>query len=89
VKKGLTLMESSDILTSLRRIAQEVNSLIGIMETTEPEGCSCHERDSSQVCDVCYKQGYRGHMQESHSRKCDDCYLWSNSYSCDFCGKAI
>lgn len=31
----------------------------------EPEGvCTCHERDSSYVCDYCYSQGYRGHMQE-------------------------
>ena len=53
------------------------------------EQCSCHERDSSFVCEVCYKRGYRGHMQESSSHECDDCCLWSDSHTCDFCGKAI
>lgn len=28
--------------------------------------CTCHERDSSYVCDYCYSQGFRGHMQESN-----------------------
>lgn len=25
--------------------------------------CECHERDSSYVCNFCYAQGHRGHMQ--------------------------
>lgn len=29
---------------------------------TEPE-CTCHERDSSFVCQNCREQGYRGHME--------------------------
>ncbi len=28
------------------------------------EKCTCHERDSSYVCEFCYSQGYRGHMQK-------------------------
>lgn len=52
----------------------------------EPEKCSCHERDSSQVCDLCYRNGYRGWMQESGSTKCQGCGLWSETKTCDFCG---
>lgn len=25
--------------------------------------CTCHERDNSYVCQFCYSQGFRGHMQ--------------------------
>jgi hypothetical protein len=77
-------MENSDILASLKRISEEVAALI---KAIKPEECSCHERDSSQVCDLCYRQGYRGHMQESFSKFCDECYLWSDNSSCDFCGR--
>jgi hypothetical protein len=28
------------------------------------EACTCHERDGSYVCDYCYAQGHRGHMQK-------------------------
>ena len=76
-------METSDIISSLKRILNETSALL---KAIEPEKCSCHERDSSQVCDLCYRQGYRGHMQEGGDSKfCDDCYLWSDSTVCDFC----
>jgi hypothetical protein len=26
--------------------------------------CTCHERDGSQVCDVCWVEGHRGHTEE-------------------------
>lgn len=26
--------------------------------------CTCHERDGSYVCDYCFAQGHRGHMQK-------------------------
>jgi len=26
-------------------------------------GCTCHERDSSSVCEYCKALGYRGHME--------------------------
>lgn len=32
-------------------------------ETTKEEVCTCHERDSSYACPVCFAQGLRGHMQ--------------------------
>ena len=30
---------------------------------SEETKCECHERDSSYVCEYCYSQGHRGHMQ--------------------------
>ena len=30
---------------------------------TGQNACSCHERDGSYVCDYCYAQGRRGHME--------------------------
>ena len=30
---------------------------------TGQNACSCHERDCSYVCDYCYAQGQRGHME--------------------------
>ena len=33
-------------------------------EPAKTDVCTCHERDSSYVCDYCYSQGYRGHMQK-------------------------
>ena len=33
-------------------------------ETYQKAVCTCHERDGSFVCEYCYSQGYRGHMQE-------------------------
>ncbi len=32
-------------------------------EPVEAKHCTCHERDGSYVCDYCYEQGHRGHMQ--------------------------
>lgn len=87
-------MKLPDIILSLTKLDNaELRHLIfkckEILLSRPADICSCHERDSSQVCDFCYKQGYRGHMQEDSSYKCDDCGLWSNSHTCDFCGKAI
>lgn len=28
------------------------------------DGCTCHERDGSYMCEYCYSQGLRGHMQK-------------------------
>lgn len=34
--------------------------------TRPPTKCSCHERDSSQVCAYCYAEGERGHMEKGN-----------------------
>jgi hypothetical protein len=78
-------METSDIISSLKRILNETSTLL---KAIEPEKCSCHERDSSYVCDVCYRQGMRGHMQEGgESKWCDDCGLYTDGPVCEFCGR--
>jgi hypothetical protein len=35
-----------------------------MLEERAKDHCTCHPRDSSYVCDYCYKQGHRGHMQK-------------------------
>jgi hypothetical protein len=79
-------MEQSAIISLLREAKEQIKKAL---KELSPEECSCHERDSSYVCNVCYKEGYRGHMQEDSSNQCDDCCLWSDSNTCDFCGKTI
>ena len=34
-----------------------------VSKTFQVNKCTCHERDSSQVCEYCYSLGFRGHMQ--------------------------
>ena len=42
----------------------ELGAWIEFCGTAESSAaCTCHERDSSRVCDFCYSQGLRGHMQ--------------------------
>jgi hypothetical protein len=43
-------------------------------EYSKQKKCTCHERDSSQVCSYCYDQGERGHMQRETDTQC-----WGNS----------
>lgn len=40
-----------------------INVPEGSFNIIDNRKCECHERDSSYVCQVCYQQGYRGHMQ--------------------------
>ncbi len=76
-------MEKEVIILSLKEIQAKISSLLRLVE---PEKCECHERDSSQVCNFCHKLGYRGHMEEDGSFKCENCDLWSYTETCDYCG---
>lgn len=77
-------MDTSDILSLLRDAKEAIQKALNELS---PEKCSCHERDSSYVCDVCYRQGMRGHMQEGgESKWCDYCGLYTDGPVCEFCG---
>jgi len=59
----------------LRGPSSEEDSVIALVEAAnmwahkhgvpkrEPH-CECHERDGSYVCEYCYSQGIRGHMEK-------------------------
>lgn len=75
-------MGREELVAMLRDMRLKLEEAI---KQLEPEKCSCHERDSSQVCDLCYREGYRGWMQEDGSTRCEECGLWSDSDECEFC----
>lgn len=50
-------------LCSFKVLTQTLSKAIGEQLQVPPARCTCHERDSSYVCDYCRSQGHRGHMQ--------------------------
>lgn len=72
------LLLLDDVVKALKFVTDDDSCIHGrlrdLMESLESEPmvepekpvqkCECHERDSSYVCDYCYSQGLRGHMQE-------------------------
>jgi len=69
--------------------AEKISKIFTKRVIIRKDKCTCHERDSSQVCSYCYNQGYRGYFQEESSYYCDECGLWSDKSICDFCGGEI
>ena len=79
-------MNKEELLALLRDMRSRCEEAIRQLNPEDLAGkCTCHERDSSQVCDLCYHEGYRGWMQEDGSTKCKKCGLWSDSDECEFC----
>lgn len=79
-------MSREEFVAMLRDMKLKLEETIKRLEPEDlGEKCTCDERDSSFVCDVCYGLGYRGHMQEHDSVQCEECGLWSNSDKCEFC----
>jgi len=62
---AVTLVEiiAPDILAASLRGREKVGSCQGFASSSAATRCTCHERDSSYVCDHCYSKGFRGHMQ--------------------------
>jgi hypothetical protein len=47
-------------------LGTKLRDLLGVTfhESELQSKCTCHERDGSYVCDHCFAQGHRGHMQK-------------------------
>jgi len=55
------LVNAHNMLVSELKYLKEESSKTKKKSTNK---CTCHERDSSYVCEYCYSQGHRGHMQK-------------------------
>jgi hypothetical protein len=62
-REGEAIARFGSNTESARQLADAFVDLLHRSARKAIPHCTCHERDSSYVCDFCYSQGHRGHMQ--------------------------